>query len=319
MQYNPKPKFIERINLLLNNNKDSEKFFEVAKTRPRKSIRVNTLKIKPEELVKKLKQKNWEIKQPFKEYPEIIIIESEIEPGELGNSEEHRLGYYYAQEITSMMPVIALNPEPGDVHLDLCASPGSKTTQAGMMMENGGGIIANDSLKGRISILCSNLDRSGVSNAVVIREDGVGLCKKLKEKGFKFDKILLDPSCSGEGTIRTCPKTFLEWSEGNIKSLSKKQKRLIVVAFDLLKEGGEMVYSTCTYAPEENEEVVEHLLGCQEDVEVVEVKLPLKVCQGILEWKGKRYREDLKKAVRIYHHDNDLEGFFLCKLRKVGK
>ena len=140
------------MNLLLKNEEDVKKFFEYAKTKPKKSIRVNTLKISPEELINKLKKYNWELKQ-FPNNQEIIQIQNNLEPGELVKTKEHLLGYYYVQEITSMMPILALNPKPNELFLDLCASPGSKTTQAAAKMQNKGTIFANDISIGRITIL----------------------------------------------------------------------------------------------------------------------------------------------------------------------
>src|SRR3989344_9334568 len=317
MQYTPKPQFIERINLLLGNEEDTKKFFETVKTPPKKSIRVNTLKISPKDLIKKLEEKNWKLYQPFPEHPEIIQLQNELEPGELGKAIEHILGYFYVQEITSMMPIIALQPKVDDTLLDLCASPGSKTTQAAAVMQNQGAIIANDVSISRISILSANLEKTGVTNAIVTRHDGINLCKKLKKLNFNFDKILVDAPCSGEGNIRTSPRTYLEWSENLLKNLGGKQKKLAEAALEILKENGEMIYSTCTHAPEENEEVIQHLIN-KFNIEILPISLPLKTRQGITEWKGKKFSEELKKAVRIYPHDNDLEGFFLCKMKKIN-
>jgi len=318
-EYFPKEKFIERIKLLLKDEKDVQKFFEIAKIQPKKAIRVNTLKISVDELKKILQEKGWKLSQPFKEHNEIIIIKNSLEPGELGRALEHLLGYYYIQEITSMMPIIALQPKADDSLLDLCAAPGSKTTQAAVVMNNRGTIIANDVSIGRISILIANLERMGVSNAIVTRREGEILCRKLQEQEFHFDKILIDAPCSGEGNIRSSPRTYLEWSEGLIRWLSKKQKRIVGSAIPLMKEGGELVYSTCTYAPEENEFIVQYLLD-NFDLEIVDVRnlLPkeLRIRSGLLEWQGNKFSEEMEKAVRIYHHDNDLEGFFLCKMRR---
>ena len=133
---------------------------------------------------------------------------------------------------------------------------------------------------------------------------------------MKFDKILVDAPCSGEGNLRTSPRTLLEWSEGLLNKLSGKQKHLASTALDLLKPNGEMIYSTCSYAPEENELVIQHLLENQ-DIEIIPVRLPIKTRKGITKWKGKKLSRELEKAVRIYHHDNDMEGFFLCKIRKI--
>jgi 16S rRNA (cytosine1407-C5)-methyltransferase len=315
--YEPKEKFVERMRELLSGDDDVERYFEVAKSVPLKSIRVNTLKIGVDELKSKLLGKGWEVRQPFSEYPEIMIIDG-IEPGEIGKAREHLLGYYYVQEITSMMPVIALGLKKGERFLDLCASPGSKTTQAAMLMENEGSIIANDISLGRISILSANLQRCGVMNAVVTRHPGNELVRKLSKLGMGFDKILVDAPCSGEGNIRCSPRTYLEWSEKLLKSMSRRQKKIVSEVVGLLADSGEMVYSTCTHAPEENEEVVQYLLD-EFDLEIVGVDLPLRVRPGLLYWRGKKFDESMKGAVRIYHHDNDMEGFFLCKLRRKGK
>lgn len=317
MKYEPKPLFIERIIKLLKDKQDVEKFFKIAETRARKSIRCNILKIPPNELIKRLEAKGWEIKQPFSDYPEIIIVQGPLEPGEIGKTKEHVLGYYYVQEITSMMPIIALKPNSNDIFLDLCAAPGSKTTQVAGLMENKGTIIANDLSISRISILSANLERAGVTNTAVTRHEGLNLISKLKKLGMQFDKILVDAPCSGEGNIRNSPRTLLEWSENLLNRLSNTQKRLANSAFQLLKPEGEMIYSTCTYAPEENEQVIQYLLDNNENIEIQPVNLPLKTRPGIIKWKDKKFSNELKKAVRIYHHDNDMEGFFLCKIKKI--
>jgi len=285
--YPPKPALIERMKLLLKNEKDVEEFFECAKTQGKKSIRVNTLKISPEDLMKRLKDKGWKIIQPFKEYPEIIQIQDNLEPGELGKTQEHLLGYYYVQEITSMMPILALQPKADDILLDLCAAPGSKTTQAAALMENKGTIIANDLNLGRISILSANLERFGITNTIITRHDGLELYTKLKKSKteIKFDKILVDAPCSGEGNIRCSPRTYLEWSESMLNRFGARDKRLASSAIELLKINGEMVYSTCTHSPEENELIIQHLLD-NYDIKIQEVKLPLKTRPGITEWKG---------------------------------
>lgn len=240
----------------------------------------------------------------------------ELGPGELGNAIEHLLGYFYVQEISSMMSVIALSPKPGDFVLDVAASPGSKTTQMAAMMQNKGTIIANDIKLDRIKILNANLERCGVMNCIVTRNDGVGLCSRLADKGFKFDKILLDAPCSGEGTLRSSPKTFLMWNFKVVKKLSREQKKLIANAIKCLKVGGEIVYSTCTHSPEENESVVDFALK-NFPVSIEKVKLPLKCRAGVTEWNGGRFDDSVEKCCRIYPQDNDSEGFFVSKFRLI--
>jgi len=313
--YQPKQEFIDRMNLLLDNKEDVKKFFKTAKTLPKKSIRVNTLKISPEKLVKILKQKNWQIKQ-LPNNPEIIQILSQLNPGELGTTIEHILGYYYSQEITSMMPIIALNPKPNEILLDIAAAPGSKTTQAGALMKNQGTIIANDISMSRVSILSANLERTGITNTIITRYEGSALIERLKKSKIKPDKILTDVPCSGEGNIRISPRTYLEWSEKLLERFSKLQKKLASSALEILKPEGEMIYSTCTHSPEENELVIQHLLD-NFNITIEEINLPIKSRPGITRWKNKKFSQELKKCHRIYHHDNDMEGFFLCKIRKL--
>ena len=313
--YEPKPIFVERMKILFNNNEaDVKKFFEMINAPYLKAIRCNTLKISPKELKKRLEAKGRKIKQ-IPNHPEIMQIQSNLSPGELGKTKEHLLGYYYVQEITSMMPILALSPNENDAFLDCCASPGSKTSQATALMKNKGIIIANDLSMSRISILSANLERCGATNTIITRHDAIQLNNKLKKLNLKFDKILVDAPCSGEGNIRTSPRTLLEWSESLLKSLSKKQKQIASSAVELLKENGEMIYSTCTHAPEENEEVVQYLLDTYPNLEIIETKLPIKSRPGLTNWKDKTFSKDMIKCHRIYPQDNNLEGFFVCKLK----
>ena len=315
MRYEMKPLFEERMRKLLPDNSDFEKFEKIVHQKQRRFIRCNTLKISSDNLFERLNKK-WEVKQPFENYPEIMLVESELEPGELGNSIEHLLGYFYVQEISSMLPPLALKPKPGEFVLDLCSSPGSKTTQMAAMMKNEGTIIANDVKLDRIKILAANLERCGVMNVVATRNDGVGLCNRLAKKGFKFDKILLDVPCSGEGTLRSSPKTFKMWNFKVVQKLSREQKKLFASAVKCLKVGGEIVYSTCTHSPEENELVVSFALK-NFPLEIEKVDLPLKCRQGVKEWKEMKFEECVENCCRIYPQDNDSEGFFVSKFKLV--
>jgi len=316
MRYEPKPLFLERMQKLL--GKEFQEYLKVLEEPLQNSIRVNTLKISPEELLNRLKSKGWIIEQPFKDYPEIMIIKNDLAPGEIGRSLEHLLGYYYVQEIASMLPVLALKPGPGELVLDIAAAPGSKTTQIAAEMQNKGTIIANDVNLKRLKILASNLERCGATNAIITRRDGIALCKKLKDAGFLFDKILVDAPCSGEGTIRSSAVTLQMWNPNTIKSLSKLQKALLASALEILKPNGEIVYSTCTHAPEENEEVVDFVFKeFGNEVIIEKINLPIKCRLGLTGWDGREYSSEVKKSCRIYPQDNDTEGFFLAKLRKV--
>jgi NOL1/NOP2/sun family putative RNA methylase len=340
-----KPLFKERMQKLLGD--EFKVYEEILKQPILRSIRCNTLKISPEKLKEKLENKGWKIKQPWKNYPEVMIVEGkkciispeEIEnnrdiqgnlketieclsPGELGRALEHLLGYYYIQELASMLPIISLEPKEGEYFLDLCASPGSKTTQAAAKMKNQGNIIANEVSIGRLIILCANIERCSVTNTIVTKKDGVAFCNKVRKYNpeLKFDKILVDAPCSGEGTLRSTPKTYDAWSINTIRSLSALQKQLFRESFRTLKVGGEMIYSTCTHAPEENEEVVSEMLNLFEDsIEILPTNLPIKSREGITSWEGKEYNSKVKMCSRIYPEDNNTEGFFVSKFRKLSE
>jgi tRNA (cytosine49-C5)-methyltransferase len=306
-----KPLFRERMQTLLTDEEDFSKYEKIIHEYPESFIRCNNLKISPEELLSRL-EKKWKVKQPFQKHPEIMLVESDLAPGELGNSIEHVIGYYYIQEISSMLPVLALNPEPGDFVLDLFAAPGSKTTQIAAKMNNEGGIIANEIKLDRVKILSSNLEKNGVSNALIVRDDAIAICSKLSKAGYRFDKILVDAPCSGEGTLRSSPKTFKIWNPKVIEKLSRQQKKFIAFAFRCLKKDGVLVYSTCTHAPEENEEIVNFALE-NFPIKIETLSLPLKCRPGILAWKNTKFNEEVKKSCRIYPQDNNSEGFFLAK------
>jgi NOL1/NOP2/sun family putative RNA methylase len=312
MKYEMKPLFRERLEKLMPDKTDFSAFEEIVHTPPKNFIRCNTLKIAPKELIERLSKK-WKITQPFPKHEEIILVEQDLLPGELGNSIEHILGYYYVQEISSMMSVLALVPKPGEFVLDLCASPGSKTSQIAAKMENRGTLIANDLKLDRIKILSANLEKNGVSNTIITQKDAIAFCSALSQSQFRFDKILLDAPCSGEGTLRSSPKTFLMWNEKIIKKFSRQQKKFIAFALKCLKVGGTLVYSTCTHAPEEDEEVIDFAVK-NFPVAVEKIELPLKCRPGIVSWDNKVYSEEVQKACRIYPQDNDSEGFFVCKM-----
>ena len=276
-----------------------------------KTLRVNTLKISPEDFLQRMKLYKTSVipaginnvfripgtfKTPFYQMP------------------EHNEGLFYVQDIASMLPPIALDPKAGDMVLDLCAAPGSKTTQMAQMMNNKGKILANDPSIKRVSVLEKQLRRLGVENTILSNVQGEAL-GDLHEG--HFDKVLVDPPCSGEGIIRYKPHKIFDWKESDVYRLSEIQKGLIDSGFKALRAGGTMVYSTCTYSPEENEEAVNHLLKTHSSAEVIPVSLNgVKTRGGFSAWRGKQYASGTGNSVRIYPHDNDTIGFFLAKIIK---
>ena len=180
-------------------------------------------------------------------------------------------------------------------------------------MQNQGTIIANDLKIDRIRILVSNLEKCGVTNTIISRNDAISLCSRLSKSNFpKFDKILLDVPCSGEGTLRSSPKTFLMWNEKVIGKFSRQQKKFISFAIKLLKVNGTLVYSTCTHSPEENEEVVSFALE-NFPLKLEALSLPLKCRPGIKNWNNKIFNSQISRTCRIYPQDSNSEGFFVSK------
>ena len=303
-----KPKFIERYSNLTN----WEEFKNCSLSFLNRSIRVNTLKISIKELKERIED-NWKLEQIPWCREGFWIEHSKKERRDVGNLIEHSLGYFYLQEAASMIPPIVLNPKPDDIVLDIAASPGSKTTQIAQYMENNGILIANDYTYERMKPLSINLQRCGVSNTVITLMDG----QWFKKSDIEFDKILVDAPCSGTGTIRKSLKTISIWNPDMIRRLSITQKQLIETGFNLLKERGTLVYSTCSLEPEENEEVVDFLINKYENAKLEEIKLNLKKSPSILEFENKKYGEEIKKCLRIWPQDNDTEGFFIAKIKKL--
>jgi NOL1/NOP2/sun family putative RNA methylase len=298
-----KKKFIERYSRLT----DWDSFKKYSLTYLRRSIRVNTLKISAANLKKRLV--NWRLSQiPW--CKEGFWIEHKKGRRDIGNTLEHALGYIYVQEAASMIPPIVLDAKEGEIVLDMCASPGSKSSQIGAMMENKGLLVANDITTARMKPLAINLQRMGLTNHVISMTPGRFI------KDFEFDRILVDAPCSGTGTIRKSFKTLLIWNPVMIKRLAGTQKQLIESAFNNLKKNGILVYSTCSLEPEEDEGVVDFLIKKYPDAKLQDIELNIKRSPAILEFEGQRYSEEVKKCLRIWPQDNDTEGFFVAKIKK---
>jgi tRNA (cytosine49-C5)-methyltransferase len=309
-----KQKFEERYRELLKERYDE--FMGSSTSYARKSIRANTIKMPVIEVCKRL-DRNWRLEQvPW--CPEGFWIDhrgvDDEKRYDIGNTPEHILGYIYVQDAASMIPPVVLNPVPGDTVLDMCASPGSKTSQMAAMMQNSGCIIANELQGDRLKSLGINLQRTGAINTIITQLPG----HRLKEKSIMFDKVLVDAPCSGTGTIR---KSFLNlkmWSPNLVKKLASQQKQLLQAGFDVLKPGGTIVYSTCTMEPEENEGVVSAILENNEDAEMLDIHLPIKRSSPISQFGEIEYSKEVNKCLRIWPQDNDTEGFFIAKISKKG-
>ncbi|WP_254768677.1 RsmB/NOP family class I SAM-dependent RNA methyltransferase [Salinilacihabitans rarus] len=221
-------------------------------------------------------------------------------------------GFTHTQEEVSAVPPVVLDPRPGERVWDACAAPGGKATQIAALMDDRGTVVANDNNLGRLSALRFNAERLGATSLAVTNRDARNY--SLKPFGFdEFDRALVDAPCSCEGTIRKNPDALDDWSEGHVHSVAGIQKGILRRAIQATREGGTVVYSTCTFAPEENEAVVDHVLA-EEDCRVVDVDVDLEHSPGVTEWDGEAYDPSVEKAIRIYPHQNDTGGFFVAKL-----
>ncbi len=242
----------------------------------------------------------------------------------LGKTLEHFTGKMYVASLSSLLPPIILNPQPGETVLDMCAAPGSKSTYLATLMNNSGTLITNEPSSSRSKKLVANLERMGIANYILLQSDGTKLCYYLENK---FDKILLDTPCSSEGFSRKDSKFFDKmWAERKIFESAKLQKRLILSAFEMLKPEGEMVYSTCTSAPEENETIVQYLMDKYSGTaKILPINLPksIPLRSGIAKFMDQTFDPEItKNTIRIWPHLEtpqwSSETFFLAKIKKLN-
>jgi NOL1/NOP2/sun family putative RNA methylase len=239
-----------------------------------------------------------------------------IVEGSAGNNWPYSHGWLHGQEEVSAVPARVLDPDPGERVWDACAAPGSKTTQLAALMDDSGLVVATDNNLGRISALRSNTERLGVTSAAVTVEDARNHSLKPFDSE-PYDRALVDVPCSCEGTVRKNPDVLDEWSLDHVEGTAGVQKGILTRAIQATRDGGTVVYSTCTFAPEENEAVLDHALSA-EPCRLVEFDLPLAHAKGVTEWQGRTYDESVQRAKRIYPHHNDTGGFFCAKLEVTG-
>lgn len=244
-------------------------------------LRINTLKINREEFLKinpfHLENISW-VKEGFYYAKEDLP----------GKHPYHEAGLYYIQEPSAMAVVEHLDVQKGDKVLDLCAAPGGKSTQIAAKLQNTGFLLSNELYQKRAQILSENIERMGISNVLVTNETPEKLASKFS--GY-FDKVLIDAPCSGEGMFRKDPEVISEWSLQNISYASERQFYILNSGKNMLKCGGKLVYSTCTFSPEENEKVIEKFLTENSDF-------------------------SLEKLLRLWPHKVKGEGHFIAILKK---
>lgn len=286
--------FLFRIKSLLGD--DFDEFLKFYENENYKGLRVNTLKCSAEKLRMLV---DFElVNTPF--CKEGFYIPSDVTS--LGNSPLHHCGAFYIQEPSATSAVEMLGVEKNDFVLDLCAAPGGKSTQIGAKLQGTGLLWSNEIVRNRANILLSNIERMGISNAVVSNCHPDILCNELQGK---FDKVLVDAPCSGEGMFRKNSDAQNEWSVEHVKSCAQRQLMILNSAKNALKEGGVMVYSTCTFSQEENEGVITQFLSENPDFELEDAGIDFG-------------RKTLEYACRIFPMDGG-EGHFAARLRKKGE
>ena len=311
-------KFVERIKQILPENEWTDFFKTCTEPLPR-IIRVTDSPFR-EEFVKPA---NWHLK-PVAKIPRTFFISRENQQElALGKTLEHFGGKIYAVSASSLLSAEVLAPEVSDKVLDMCAAPGSKATfLAEKIGQKDGLLVANELSATRSKKLASNIDRLGLINVIISQNDGTYMNNFFEQE---FDKILLDAPCSSEGYGRKKSDFFAKsWEENKIFECSKLQKKLIISAFEMLAPGGEMVYSTCTSAPEENEMVVDFLREkFPEAVEILPINLDeIPHTNGITEFNEIKISPEVAENVkRIWPHKRDeqwdSEIFFIAKIRKI--
>lgn len=232
-----------------------------------------------------------------------------------GKHAYHEAGLYYIQEPSAMAVVELLDPQPGDYVLDLCAAPGGKSTQIAGRLQNRGFLLSNEIHPARAKILSQNIERLGIANAVVANEDSGRLAGYFP---VFFDKIVVDAPCSGEGMFRKDEGARTEWSPDNVKLCARRQQEILHHAAEMLKAGGRLVYSTCTFSPEENEGSIEAFLQAHPEFQIERVHACDKFSPGRPDWVDGGGRPELADTYRIWPHKVEGEGHYLAVLIKEG-
>ncbi len=270
----------------------------------RQSIRINTIKCSVNEAVKNLQKDGWILEEvPW--CKEGFFIEHESGRRDLGTTDQHKNGMFFSQGAPSMIPAQLLDVDSHSVVLDMCAAPGGKTNHIACLMHNKGKIVANDANGFRERILKINMERCGVKNVVYTKEKAEDyFCRE------EFDAILIDAPCTGSGLIKgniaRTKKLLKEWNPNMIKKYARMQRKMLEKAYSCLKNGGRMVYATCSIEPEEDEIVIDAFLKDHKD------------CKNVTPRKINNYeiKSSLKNYLKIWPHYYDTNGLFIAALEK---
>ncbi len=272
-------------------------------------IRINTLKISVEEFLKI---------NPFHLKPVPWTSNGFYYDEDLDKPSKHPYyfaGLYYIQEPSAMTPAQVLPVEEGDRVLDICAAPGGKSTELAAKLNGTGILVSNDISASRAKALLKNLEVFGAGNTLIISEAPYKLSERFEEY---FDKILIDAPCSGEGMFRKSNSMITAWENNGNELFADLQKSILKEVVKMLKPGGKLLYSTCTFAPLENEKSIDYLLSLDESLSVCEFKKYRDFDNGHPEW-SETGNPDLIKCARLWPHKIEGEGHFVCLVKKGGE
>ncbi len=309
---------------------DYESFIKSYDEKPRRALRLNPLKFTSTDVTPSAALLPWEVSQiPWCDTG--YYYANEDRPG---RHVLHEAGVYYIQEPSAMAPAVMLDAKPGEYVLDLCAAPGGKSTQIAGGMMGEGILISNEIIPNRASILSENMERCGVYNAIVTNEDSGHLRSIFPEY---FDAIMVDSPCSGEGMFRKDENATSEWSLENVLICAERDDEILDNADAMLAPGGRMVFSTCTFAPAENEGSILRFLQRHPNYHIKEVSLPGNPDRGIPAWSTENAftktpfetvpsqnmlpdrAEEISSTVRIWPHHVEGEGHYAALLIKDGE
>lgn len=306
------PAFLERLSKIIPQDNVTAVLQSFEKRRA-VSFRVNTLKASPENIRDRLASKGL-VLEKVDWYPDALILKQGT-LSELQETGSYKNGEIYIQGLSSMLPALVLDPKPGETVLDICAAPGSKTSQLFCLMKGLGTLIANEKNRARFFKLKANMENQ-------FDQKGPKLTFYPGEyfgKHFKnyFDKILVDAPCSSEGRFHlSTPKSYAYWKPAKIKERAHQQKILLAAAISAARPGAKVVYSTCTFAPEENEAILEWAVAKWKEkiqFEKIQLSATIPVSRGLTGWNGKEYSLSSAASIRILPSEN-FETFYIAAI-----
>lgn len=280
---------------------ESENFFKAIDGEKKKGFRLNPLK-------NDFKNVSYELTNP------VPSVENAFYGNIDGLSSEWTGGYVYSQDPSAMYPAQFAQVRPGERVLDLCAAPGGKSTALAQALDNQGILVANEISASRAGNLRENLERWGACNVLITNEDAKNLAKIFSNY---FDKILVDAPCSGEGMFRKDPDAIQYWSQHYVLTCQKRQKEILTEAVKMLKPNGELIYSTCTFSPEEDEQIVEWLVKTY-GFKILELERVAGMTPGIPAWTQTNLAE-VTKTGRFWFQNGVGEGQFVACLKNTNE